>query len=76
MKAQSQCLQSPMLATTVITTAAIQQALADKVGPNGAKEDQLKQGGLGEFYSKAGKDFYFGVGGHDFGQSLSGNAKS
>jgi hypothetical protein len=53
-----------------------QQSLADKVGPNGAKEDQLKQGGLGEFYSKEGKDLYFGKGGHDFGQSLSGNAKS
>ena len=66
-----------MLATAVITTAAIQQALADKVGPNGAKEDQLKQGGLGEFYSKAGKSTYFkGISGHDFGQSLSGNAKS
>ena len=24
-----------------------QQALADKVGPNGAKEDQIKQGALG-----------------------------
>ena len=60
--------------SAVITTTAVQQALADKVSPTG--EDALKQGGLGEFYSKAGKDYYYGVGGHEFGQSVSGNAKS
>ena len=37
---------------------------------------KLKQGGLGEFYSKEGKHLYFGVGGHEFGKSLSHNAKS
>ena len=45
--------------TTLSSTA--QQALADKVGPNGPPEDQNKQGALGEFYSKDGRDTYFGV---------------
>jgi hypothetical protein len=51
-----------------------QRALADKVAPTG--EDAIKQGGLGEFYSKQGKDYYYGVGGHEFGQVRSGFAKS
>jgi hypothetical protein len=63
-----------ILATTVVITTATQQALADKVAPTG--EDAVKQGGLGEFYSKQGKDHYFGVGGHEFGQVRSGFAKS
>jgi hypothetical protein len=49
--------------TTLSSTA--QQALADKVGPLG--EDAIKQGGLGEFYSKDGKTLYFGVDGKTFG---------
>jgi hypothetical protein len=40
-----------ILATTVVMmTTTIQQALADKVGPNG--EDENKQGGMGEFLSQ------------------------
>ena len=73
-----------ILATTVIMTTTIQQALADQVSPNckpGApqcKEDQLTQGGLGEFYSKQGKESYYGpdITGKQFGESLSNNAKS
>jgi hypothetical protein len=54
-----------------------QQALADKVGPNGAKEDQIKQGALGEFYSKEGRGIYFpGVSGEEFGDVRSDIAKS
>jgi hypothetical protein len=58
-----------------------QRALADKVGPN-PNENNVKQGGLGEYYSKAGKDYYFGTGathtisGHEFGQVRSDFAKS
>jgi hypothetical protein len=67
-----------ILATTVITTTTIQQALADRVGPNGAREDQLPQGGLGEFYSKKGKETYFGsdITGRQFGQDRSSIASS
>jgi hypothetical protein len=54
-----------------------QQALADKVGPNGAKEDQVKQGALGEFYSKEGRDIYYGgASGQVFGEVRSDIAKS
>jgi hypothetical protein len=60
--------------SVVIATTATQKALADKVGPLG--EDAEKQGGLGEFFSKAGKDHYFGVNGHTFGQVRAGLAKS
>jgi hypothetical protein len=69
--------------SVVIAPTAIQKALANKVSPNctpgvpNCPEDQLKQGALGEFYSKAGRDTYYGgISGHDFGQSVSGNAKS
>jgi hypothetical protein len=73
-----------ILATTVIMTTTIQQALADKVSPNckpGApqcKEDQLTQGGLGEFYSNEGKETYYGsdVGGQVFGDVRSDFASS
>jgi hypothetical protein len=54
-----------------------QQVLADKVGPNGPPEDQNKQGGLGEFYSKDGRDTYFGgASGKEFGGVRSDIAKS
>jgi hypothetical protein len=63
--------------SVVIAPTAIQKALANKVSPNGAKEDQVKEGALGEFYSKEGRAYWFpGISGHDFGQSVSGNAKS
>jgi hypothetical protein len=65
-----------ILATTVIMTTTIQQASADKVGPN--DEDQLTQGGLGEFYSKQGKETYYGsdITGQKFGQDRAGFASS
>jgi hypothetical protein len=68
-----------ILATSVLMTTTTQQALADKVGPN--DEDEFKQGGLGEFYSKEGKDFYFGgedgeKSGEEFGDERSDIAKS
>ena len=58
-----------------------QRALADKVGPI-PTENNVKQGGLGEYFSKEGKNYYYGTGpthtisGHDFGQVRSGLAKS
>ena len=77
-----------ILATGVMTTT-IQQASADRVGPNcpitdpcppgdPTREDRFTQGGLGEFYSKQGKESYYGpdITGKQFGQSLSNNAKS
>jgi hypothetical protein len=48
----------------VAVSSTAQQALADKVGP--LEEDELKQGGLGEFYSKEGKDTYYGASGQEF----------
>lgn len=62
-----------ILATTGVMTTTMQQASADRVGPNcpcpPGNEDQLTQGGLGEFFSKQGRDTYFGgVSGHEFGQ--------
>jgi hypothetical protein len=52
-------------------------SFADKVGPNGEREDVLKQGALGEFYSKAGKEFWFGgASGHEFGDVRSDIASS
>jgi len=51
--------------------------LADKVGPNGAAEDKIKQGALGEFYSKEGRDTWFnGASGQEFGDVRSDIAKS
>jgi hypothetical protein len=60
----------------------IQQASADKVGPNctpgvPGTEDQLRQGALGEFYSKEGRDTYYrGVSGQEFGEVRSNIAMS
>src|SRR5215204_5798524 len=52
-----------------------QQALADRVGPLG--EDRIRQGGLGEFYSKEGRDTWFGgVSGQQFGGVRSDIASS
>ena len=70
-----------ILATTGVMTTTIQQASADRVGPNcpcpPGNEDQLTQGGIGEFYSKQGRDTYYGgISGQGFGESLSNNAKS
>ena len=67
-----------LLATTVLMTTATQQALADKVGPGGEDEDQLTQGRLGEFYSKEGKETYYGeeITGQEFGEERSDIAKS
>lgn len=58
----------------VAVSSTAQQALADKVGP--LEEDELKQGGLGEFYSKEGKDTYYGASGQEFGEVRSNIAKS
>jgi hypothetical protein len=64
-----------ILATTVLMTTTTQQALADKVGPNG--EDENKQGGLGEFFSKDGRDTYYGgASGEEFGDVRSDFAES
>jgi hypothetical protein len=60
--------------SVVIAPTAIQKALADKVAPTG--EDALKQGGIGEFASNAGKDYYYGVNGHTYGQVKAGYASS
>jgi hypothetical protein len=72
-----------ILATTVVvTTTIIQQASADKVGPNckpdapKCREDQLTQGGLGEFFSNEGKNTYYGVEGNQFGDVRSDFASS
>ena len=70
-----------ILATTGVMTTTMQQASADRVGPNcpcpPGNEDQLTQGGLGEFFSKQGRDTYFGgVSGHEFGQVRSDIASS
>lgn len=68
-----------------MTTTTIQQASAARVGPNCAAdaqvgecdENQLTQGGIGEFYSKVGRDTHYGgISGKGFGESLSNNAKS
>jgi hypothetical protein len=71
-----------ILATTVVITTTTQQALADKVSPNckpeapKCREDQLTQGGLGEFFSNEGKNTYYGVEGHQFGDVRSDIASS
>jgi hypothetical protein len=45
------------------------------VGPNG--EDEITQGGLGEFYSKEGREVHYGgVSGQDFGDIRSDFASS
>jgi hypothetical protein len=57
-----------------ILSGTAQQALADKVGPN--DEDNVKQGGMGEFFSKDGKDVYYGSpSGNEFGQSVQNFAR-
>jgi hypothetical protein len=71
-----------ILATTVLVTTTAQQALADRVGPNcpcpPGNEDRFTQGGLGEFYSKEGKESYFGpdITGKQFGQERGNIASS
>ena len=74
-----------ILATSVLmTTTTTQQALADRVGPNCEPDDQecdenrFTQGGLGEFYSKEGKESYYGsdITGQRFGQERSDAASS
>ena len=54
-----------------------QQALADKVGPKGADEDNVKQGALGEFQSKEGRDYYYepDISGRDLGQAVQNYAR-
>jgi hypothetical protein len=64
-----------ILATSVLMTTTTQQALADRVGPLG--EDRITQGGLGEFYSREGRDTWFGgVSGQQFGGVRSDIASS
>lgn len=60
----------------IAVSSTAQQALADRVGPNGEREDKLTQGGLGEFNSAEGKDTYYGVGGQEFGDVKSDFAES
>jgi hypothetical protein len=73
-------LLAAILATTGVMTTTIQQASADRVGPNcpcpPGNEDRFTQGGLGEFYSKQGKESYFGsdTTGEQFGQERAGIA--
>jgi hypothetical protein len=58
-----------------LMTTTTQQALADRVGPLG--EDANKQGGLGEFFSRDGRDTYFGgANGQEFGGVRSDIANS
>jgi hypothetical protein len=54
-------------AVGIAVSSTAQQALADRVGPNGEKEDQFTQGGLGEFFSNEGKDEYYDASGQEFG---------
>jgi len=62
-------------AVGIAVSSTAQQALADKVGPLG--EDKFRQGGLGEFFSKEGRDYYYDVTpGPEFGQVRSGFAQS
>jgi hypothetical protein len=75
-----------ILAISVLMTTTTQQALADRVGPNCEPDDQVgecdenrfTQGGLGEFYSKQGKESYYGsdITGQRFGQERSNAASS
>jgi hypothetical protein len=51
-----------------------QRALADKVGPH-PDENLVKQGGLGEYYSKAGHTAYGTPSGSEFGNQISTYAK-
>jgi hypothetical protein len=48
--------------------------LADKVGPH-PDVDNVKQGGLGEYFSKEGKDYYGFGSDKDFGNIISTYAK-
>lgn len=66
-----------VIASISMIVSLVGTSFADKVGPNGADEDVLKQGALGEFYSKAGKEFWFGgATGHEFGDVRSDIASS
>jgi hypothetical protein len=54
-----------------------QQALADKVGPK-PDEDKVKQGAMGEYFSKDGREAYGGEDpptGEEFGQSVQNFAR-
>ncbi len=68
------------LGVAVIGTAEL--AFADRVGPNCTpgemcEEDQLRQGALGEFFSKEGREIYYGgVSGQEFGDVRSDFASS
>ena len=60
----------------VAVSSTAQQALADRVGPKG--EDEFRQGGLGEFFAKQNRQFYYPdvTPGSEFGQIRSGFAQS
>src|SRR5829696_8874907 len=69
------CIRSCWDISNISTTTTTQQALADRVGPLG--EDRITQGGLGEFYSREGRDTWFGgVSGQQFGGVRSDIASS
>jgi hypothetical protein len=81
------CYQLPMFklffmaalligALGVAVSSTAQQALADRVGPLG--EDKFTQGGLGEFFAKQNRQFYYPdvTPGSEFGQVRSGYAQS
>ena len=62
------------LGIAALTTS--QQASADKVGPK-PDEDKVKQGAMGEYFSKDGRDVYYGedTSGEEFGQSVQNYAR-
>ena len=66
----------------VAVSSTAQQALADKVGPNGEREDNVKQGAIGEFNSRDGRDYYADeqiggetTSGQEFGQARQNYAR-
>lgn len=49
---------SAAIASITIIVSFVGTSFADKVGPKGEEEDNVKQGAIGEFYSKEGRDYY------------------
>jgi hypothetical protein len=62
-----------ILATIGISTIA-QPALADKVGPH-PDEDRVKQGAIGEYVSKEGREAYGGSTGREQGDAIQNYAR-
>jgi hypothetical protein len=57
-----------------ILSGTTQQALADKVGPH-PDEDNVKQGAMGEYFSKDGREAYGGTSGQEHGEAVQNYAR-